>query len=67
VNSAVTKNTLLVDSHDRRITLNLEIDTNQATVMEYFEIFLSRMVLCRKSAQLLGYRFQLTVNGTSVE
>ena len=67
VNSAVTKNTLLVDAHDRRITLNLEIDTNQATVMEYFEIFLNRMVMCRHSAVRLGVKFCLIVNGTLLE
>jgi len=49
------------------IELTLEIDTKQATVMEYFEIFLSRMVMCRKAAEVLGYRFALSVNGTYVE
>ena len=35
--------------------------------MEYFEIFLSRMVMCRKSAELLGYRFTLNINGLYLE
>jgi metal-dependent HD superfamily phosphatase/phosphodiesterase len=67
VNYAVTHSQVLVHQDLRTVELELTIDTTQASVMEYFEIFLSRMVLCRKSAQLLGYRFQLTVNGTSVE
>jgi hypothetical protein len=67
VNYAVTRSRVVLHSEPRTIELGLTIDTTQATVMEYFEIFLSRMVMCRKSAQLLGYRFQLTVNGTSVE
>jgi hypothetical protein len=49
------------------IELTLEIDTQHATVMEYFEIFLNRMVMCRKSADLLGYKFTLNVNGTYLE
>jgi hypothetical protein len=49
------------------IELTLEIDTKQATVMEYFEIFLNRMVMCRKSADLLGYKFALNANGTYLE
>jgi uncharacterized protein len=67
VNYAVTHSRVVLHPEERTIELGLAIDTTQATVMEYFEIFLSRMVMCRKSAQLLGYRFQLTVNGTSVE
>jgi len=35
--------------------------------MEYFEIFLSRMVMCRKSADVFGYRFGLTVDGVRLE
>ena len=48
------------------IQLTLEIDTNTATIMEYFEIFINRMIMCRKSADLLGYRFKLNVNGVSM-
>ena len=49
------------------IQLTLEIDTKIASVMEYFEIFLNRMVMCRKSADMLGYKFTLNVNGTYME
>ena len=35
--------------------------------MEYFEIFLSRMIMCRRAADTIGYRFALSVNGTHLE
>ena len=46
------------------ITLRLEIDTAYSQVMEYFEIFLSRMVMCRRAANFLGCDFNLVINGT---
>jgi len=67
VNYAVQRSRVELKEEERVIELLLEIDTKQATVMEYFEIFLSRMVMCRKSAEVLGYRFALSVNGTYVE
>jgi len=67
VNFAVQKSRVDMDPTTKTIQLTLEIDTTFATVMEYFEIFLSRMVMCRRSAGLFGYRFALNVNGTSLE
>jgi metal-dependent HD superfamily phosphatase/phosphodiesterase len=67
VNFAVQRSRVEIRDDGRCIELKLEIDTKQATVMEYFEIFLSRMVMCRRSAHLLGYRFTLSVNGTYLE
>ncbi len=67
VNYAVQKSRVEVKEADRQIELTLDIDTKHATVMEYFEIFLSRMVMCRRSAEVLGYRFGLNVNGTYLE
>lgn len=71
VNYAVQKSRVEVKppsgDHGQTIELTLEVDTKQASVMEYFEIFLTRMVMCRKSADLLGYRFTLNVNGTYLE
>jgi uncharacterized protein len=67
VNSAVQKSRVEMDNEARTIQLTLEIDTKQASVMEYFEIFLSRMIMCRKSAEVFGYKFQLQVNGTLLE
>lgn len=67
VNYAVQKSRIELDNDKREIALTLEIDTQAATVMEYFEIFLSRMVMCRNAAETLGYRFVLSVNGTLLE
>ncbi|HVT14544.1 MAG TPA: HD domain-containing protein [Fimbriimonadaceae bacterium] len=67
VNSAVQKSRVEMEADKQTIELTLEIDTKQATVMEYFEIFLSRMVMCRKAAEVIGYRFTLSVNGTYLE
>lgn len=63
VNAAVRKSYLRVDPVEKRIRLELEIDTEAASVMEYFEIFIFRMVMCRKAAESLGCRFRLSVNG----
>lgn len=67
VNGAVQKSRVEVRAEAKTISLELEIDTSVASVMEYFEIFLSRMVMCRKSADVLGCRFSLRVNGTHLE
>ena len=67
VNYAVQKSRVEMSPDSKSIELTLEIDTKQATVMEYFEIFLSRMVMCRRAADMLGYRFALSVNGTHLE
>jgi len=45
------------------ITLTLKIDTKMCAVMDYFEIFLNRMILCRKAAEKLGLQFRLVING----
>jgi metal-dependent HD superfamily phosphatase/phosphodiesterase len=66
VNYAVERSAVAVDKEARTITLFITIDTGISPVSDYFEIFLERMLLCRKSAQVLGYRFGLTINGTSL-
>lgn len=63
VNFAVQKSRIEMSSENRNILLTLEINES-ASVMEYFEIFLIRMVMCRRSAEILGYEFRLMVNGT---
>lgn len=62
VNYAVTRSELNIIP-DQEIGLDLTIDTEISTVMDYFEIFLGRMVLCRKAAEKLGVHFSLTING----
>lgn len=63
VNGAVRKSFLRVEPEDKVIRLELEIDTEAASIMEYFEIFTQRMALCRKSAAMLGCTFRLSING----
>jgi metal-dependent HD superfamily phosphatase/phosphodiesterase len=63
VNFAVQKSRLEVDSEARTIALRLAIDIGVASVMEYFEIFVDRMVMCRKAAEILQCKFLLTING----
>ena len=63
VNYAVEKSFLNVDESRKEITLELTINTSISQVMEYFEIFMSRMLACRRAAKFLGTSFGLTVNG----
>jgi metal-dependent HD superfamily phosphatase/phosphodiesterase len=66
VNDAVTRSFLRVDSTAATITLELELDTERSTVLEYFEIFLDRMIMCRRAARTLGCEFRITVGGVPV-
>lgn len=66
VNYAVVHSFLNVDPREKRITLELTIETEICPVMEYFEIFLSRMMMCRRAAEFLGCTFHLTVNGSAL-
>lgn len=63
VNDAVTSSFLRVDAEAATITLELELDTERSTVIEYFEIFLDRMIMCRRAARTLGCEFRITANG----
>jgi len=63
VNYAVEKSFLNVDEGSKQITLELTVDTGISQVMEYFEIFMTRMLASRKAAKFLGTTFGLTVNG----
>ena len=63
VNGAVRKSFLRVEPDQKIIRLELEIDTQAATLMEYFEIFITRMTLCRRAADFLGCQFRLSING----
>ena len=66
VNYAVEKSFLNVDESHKQITLELIVDTQISEVMEYFEIFMTRMQASRKAANYLGARFGLRVNGFSL-
>jgi len=66
VNYAVEHSFLRVDAPARSVTLELTIDTRMSQVMEYFEIFLPRMAMCRRAAKWLNCQFRLQVNGTKL-
>jgi len=62
VNYAVTGAKLNVNAEKKVITLNLQIDEGICSMLEYFEIFLERMLLCCKAAEKLGMKFRLVIN-----
>ena len=62
VNYSVTNAELMIDDEHENIQLTLKIDTEYGSVMDYFEIFLDRMILCRKAAERLGLQFKLVIN-----
>jgi len=66
VNHAVRRSFLRVDGQARTLTLEIDIDTEISQVMEYFEIFLSRMQMCRAAAEVLDSTFHLVINGTKL-
>lgn len=63
VNWAAKSSFLRVDEENKKVTLEIKIDTSISSVMEYFEIFLSRMVVCRRAAEFLDLKFELEING----
>lgn len=62
VNYSVTASDLTLNDAHTEVTLSLTIDTAISPVMDYFEIFLGRMIMCRKAAEALGLRFCLIIN-----
>jgi len=61
VNYSVTDSKLLLT--DKKLALYLAVDTEISSIMDYFEIFLVRMKLCRRAAETLGLKFELIING----
>ncbi len=66
VNLAAERSYLETDKEKGTITLFIEIDTSLCSVMDYFEIYFSRMRLSRKAAEFLGCKFSLVINGNSL-
>lgn len=66
VNYAVTDTKLKINVEKRVISLNLQIDPKICSMYEYFEIFLGRMMMCKRAAEVLEASFKLTVNGSKV-
>ncbi len=63
VNYSVVESKTSIDTEKKEITLYLDIDSSISSVMDYFEIFLGRMIMCRKAAEFLGLSFKLNING----
>ena len=66
VNYSAVESKLTIDSKENEIVLALTIETQYSSVMDYFEIFLERMVLCRKAAERLGLKFRLRMNDQQI-
>ena len=62
----VQKASTTLDAAGKAVVLDLQLDTGMSPVIDYFEIFLERMLLCRKAAEKLGLSFRLVVNGQTV-
>ena len=62
VNYSVKKSALKINEEKTLVKLKLTVDTKFGSVMDYFEIFMGRMILCRKAAEKLGLQFKLIIN-----
>jgi len=62
VNYSVKKSVLKINEEHSLVKLKLTVDTKYGSVMDYFEIFLGRMIMCRKAAETLGLDFKLIIN-----
>lgn len=66
VNYAVERSEVTLDTLAKTVTLTLSINSEVSAVMDYFEIFLGRMLLCRKAAETLDLTFKLEINGLAL-
>ena len=66
VNYAVTDANLNIDSKERKVILNLKIDTKLCPVLDYFEIFMDRTMMSKYAAKYLKIWFELVINGTKL-
>lgn len=66
VNYSVQESKLTIDDSKTSVMLTLSVDTAYGSVMDYFEIFMGRMLLCRKAAEKLGLKFGLIINNQQV-
>ena len=66
VNYSATHSELTVDPEGKTLTLEIQVDTAISSPMEYLEIFMKRMLLCRSAAEKLNLRFSLRINGQTL-
>ena len=66
VNFAVTHSDLVVNTEERKVSLNLKIDTRICPVIDYFQIFMDRTNMSKRAAKYLGLWFELVINDTNL-
>lgn len=66
VNYAALKSDLIIDREKNTIQIKLELDDSICSIMDYFEIFLERMLMCRRASEVLGCKFKLSANGSKL-
>ena len=66
VNYAVEMSRVSFSEDKKSLILELQIDTKISSVMEYFEIFMNRMILCKRASEFLGLKFELIINGSKI-
>lgn len=66
VNYAVTNSEFIIKKEERKVVLDLTIDTNIAPVLDYFEIFMDRTMMSKFAAKYLGIWFELVINDTKL-
>ncbi len=66
VNYAVEMSKVGFSEDKKSLVLELQIDTKISSVMEYFEIFMNRMILCKRASEFLGLKFEMIINGSKI-
>ncbi|MBO5342857.1 MAG: HD domain-containing protein [Ruminococcus sp.] len=66
VNYAVEMSKVSFSENEKSLILELQIDTKISSVMEYFEIFMNRMILCKRASEFLGLKFEMIINGSKI-
>ena len=66
VNYAVTNSEFIINKDERKVILDLTIDTKISPVLDYFEIFMDRTMMSKYAAKYLGIWFELVINGTKL-
>ena len=66
VNYAALSSKLIINAEDKTAKLKIVLDENISSIMDYFEIFMQRMLMCKRASELLGLNFKLIANGRKI-
>ena len=66
VNYAALSSELDIDTENKIITLQIELDEEICSVLDYFEIFMQRMLMCKRACEMLGMKFKMYANGSKI-